>query len=425
MYARPPRYVDGLPRPDRCLVMGVVNVTPDSFSDGGQYFDTDLAVAHGRRLVAEGADLVDVGGESTRPGAVRPSLAEELDRVVPVVAALAAEGAAVSVDTMRAEVAAAAVGAGAVLVNDVSGGLADPAMYETVARLDVAYVLMHWRAHSVEMQQHTQYDDLVSDVIAELRKQLDAATAAGVRPERIVVDPGIGFSKTGEQNWEVLAATERLHELELPVLIATSRKRFLGVLLASEDGQLRPPQQRDDATVATTTLAAAAGAWCVRTHAVRAERRCRPGGPPLGGGEPAWLRRTCASATVGRSRRPTPASTPPSSPPTSTRCRRCGSTTRRRRCACTRAALPVRGTSAIELRSWALIMANTPYIQFFLTDVEVSVLGDVASVTCTENVLTAGESTASDSFGGGRRWRPTSSPAPRGAGGCGSTTRPR
>lgn len=270
MYARPPRYVDGLPRPDRCLVMGVVNVTPDSFSDGGQYFDTDLAVAHGRRLVAEGADLVDVGGESTRPGAVRPSLAEELDRVVPVVAALAAEGAVVSVDTMRAEVAAAAVEAGAVLVNDVSGGLADPAMYETVARLDAAYVLMHWRAHSVEMQQHTQYDDLVSDVVAELRKQLDAATAAGVRPERIAVDPGIGFSKTGEQNWEVLAATERLHELELPVLIATSRKRFLGVLLASEDGQLRPPQQRDDATVATTTLAAAAGAWCVRTHTVRA-----------------------------------------------------------------------------------------------------------------------------------------------------------
>jgi len=270
MYARPPRYVDGLPRPDRCLVMGVVNVTPDSFSDGGQYFDTDLAVTHGRRLVAEGADLVDVGGESTRPGAVRPSLAEELDRVVPVVASLAAEGAVVSVDTMRSEVAAAAVEAGAVLVNDVSGGLADPAMYETVARLDAAYVLMHWRAHSVEMQQHTEYDDLVSDVIAELRKQLDAATAAGVRPERIVVDPGIGFSKTGEQNWDVLAATERLHELELPVLIATSRKRFLGVLLAAEDGALRPPQQRDDATVATTTLAAAAGAWCVRTHAVRA-----------------------------------------------------------------------------------------------------------------------------------------------------------
>jgi dihydropteroate synthase len=270
MYARPPRYVDGLPRPDRCLVMGVVNVTPDSFSDGGRYFDTDLAVAHGRRLVAEGADLVDVGGESTRPGAVRPSAAEELDRVLPVVGALAADGAAVSVDTMRAEVAAAAVEAGAVLVNDVSGGLADPAMYETVAHLGAAYVLMHWRAHAVEMQQHTQYGELVDDVLAELRKQLDAAVAAGVRPERIVVDPGIGFAKTGEQNWEVLAAADRLHELELPVLIATSRKRFLGVLLASDDGQPRPPQQRDDATVATTTLAAAAGAWCVRTHTVRA-----------------------------------------------------------------------------------------------------------------------------------------------------------
>jgi dihydropteroate synthase len=250
--------------------MGVVNVTPDSFSDGGRFFDTELAVAHGRRLVAEGADLVDVGGESTRPGAVRPSLAEELDRVVPVVSSLAAEGAAVSVDTMRAEVAAAAVEAGAVLVNDVSGGRADPAMFETVARLQAAYVLMHWRAHSVEMQQHTGYGDVVTDVITELREQLDAATAAGVKPERIAVDPGIGFSKTGEQNWDVLAATERLHELEHPVLIATSRKRFLGVLLGSDDGQLRPPQQRDDATLATTTLAAAAGAWCVRTHAVGA-----------------------------------------------------------------------------------------------------------------------------------------------------------
>jgi dihydropteroate synthase len=143
-------------------------------------------------------------------------------------------------------------------------------MFETVARLQAAYVLMHWRAHSVEMQQHTDYDDVVTDVITDLRVQLDAATAAGVKPERIAVDPGIGFSKTGEQNWEVLAAIERLHELEHPVLVATSRKRFLGVLLGSDDEHLRPPQQRDDATVATTTLAAAAGAWCVRTHAVRA-----------------------------------------------------------------------------------------------------------------------------------------------------------
>ncbi len=270
MFARPPRYVDGLPRPDRCLVMGVVNVTPDSFSDGGRYFDTDLAVAHGMRLVGEGADLVDVGGESTRPGAVRPSVAEELDRVLPVVSALAAAGASVSVDTMRAEVAAAAVDAGAVLVNDVSGGRADPDMFGTVAGLGVAYVLMHWRAHSARMQQHTDYDDVVEDVIAELAEQVEAAMAAGIAPARIAVDPGIGFSKTAEQNWDVLAATGRLHELELPVLVATSRKRFLGVLLAAADGTLRPAAEREDGTTATSTLAAAAGAWCVRVHSVRA-----------------------------------------------------------------------------------------------------------------------------------------------------------
>jgi dihydropteroate synthase len=250
--------------------MGVVNVTPDSFSDGGRYLDTGLAVAHGKRLVAEGADLVDVGGESTRPGAVRPSLDEELERVVPVVRELAGGGAAVSVDTMRSEVAAAAVEAGAVLVNDVSGGRADPAMFATVARLGVAYVLMHWRAHSVHMQQHTEYVDVVDDVMAELREQIDAATAAGVPAGRIAVDPGIGFSKTAEQNWDVLAATERFHELGLPLLVATSRKRFLGVLLAGEDGTLRPPLEREDGTVATSALAAAAGAWCVRTHLVRA-----------------------------------------------------------------------------------------------------------------------------------------------------------
>lgn len=266
----PPRSVAGLPQPGRCLVMGVVNVTPDSFSDGGRYFDTELAVAHGKELVAEGADLVDVGGESTRPGAVRPTLAEELDRVVPVVSALARAGAVVSVDTMRSEVATAAVEAGAVLVNDVSGGRADPEMFGTVAGLGVAYVLMHWRAHSARMQQHTEYVDVVGDVLAELREQIDAATAAGVAAERIAVDPGIGFSKTADQNWDVLAATERLHELELPVLVATSRKRFLGVLLAGEDGALRPPLEREDGTVATSALAAAAGAWCVRAHSVRA-----------------------------------------------------------------------------------------------------------------------------------------------------------
>jgi len=252
--------------------MGVLNVTPDSFSDGGRYLEPEQALAHGRRLAAEGADLVDVGGESTRPGARRPSVEEELDRVVPVVKGLTAEDVLVSVDTMRASVAEQAVAAGAAMVNDVSGGRADPAMLSTVARLQVPYVLMHWRAHSTEMQQHTDYGehgDVVDDVMVELREQLDAAEHAGVDLDRIAVDPGIGFSKTADQNWDVLAGMERLHGLGRPVLIATSRKRFLGALLADERGELRPPDGREDATTATSALAALAGAWCVRTHTVR------------------------------------------------------------------------------------------------------------------------------------------------------------
>jgi dihydropteroate synthase len=269
MYARPPRYVDGLPRPGRALVMGVVNVTPDSFSDGGLYLDPVRALERGFALAEEGADLVDIGGESTRPGAVRPTVEEELARVVPVVKGLAAAGVAVSVDTMRATVAQAAVDAGAVLVNDVSGGRADPRMLPVVAALEVPYVLMHWRAHAAEMHRHTAYADVVLDVVAELRGQLEVAAAAGVDLARVAVDPGIGFSKTADQNWELLAGIDVLAGLGRPVLVATSRKRFLGHLLA-EDGELRPPGGRDDATTATTALAAAAGAWCVRVHDVRA-----------------------------------------------------------------------------------------------------------------------------------------------------------
>jgi dihydropteroate synthase len=262
-------YVAGLPDPGRCLVMGVVNVTPDSFSDGGQFLDPHRAIEHGRRLVADGADLVDVGGESTRPGAVRPSPEEELARVLPVVTALAADGVLVSVDTMRASVAEAAVRAGAVLVNDVSGGRADPAMLPTVAALGAPYVLMHWRSHSVTMDEHTTYDDVVADVVDELRLQLELAEGAGIAPDRIAIDPGIGFAKTGDQNWELLGGLDQLAALGRPLLVATSRKRFLGRLLADGD-TLRPPAERDDATTATVALAADRGAWCVRVHAVRA-----------------------------------------------------------------------------------------------------------------------------------------------------------
>ena len=269
MHPFPLRYVDGLPRPPRSLVMGVLNVTPDSFSDGGRYLDPARALEHGRRLVADGADLVDIGGESTRPGARRPSEDEELQRVLPVIEGLAGDGVLVSVDTMRARVAEAALGAGAVLVNDVSGGRADQEMLPMVARLRAPYVLMHWRAHAEEMSRHTSYVDVVEDVAAELAEQLEVARRAGVEPGRIAVDPGIGFSKTADQNWAVLAGMARLHDLGHPVLVATSRKRFLGTLLADERGEPRPPGERDDATTATTALAAVAGAWCVRSHAVR------------------------------------------------------------------------------------------------------------------------------------------------------------
>ncbi|GAB3666445.1 dihydropteroate synthase [Actinocorallia lasiicapitis] len=258
--------VPGLPNPGRCLVMGVVNVTPDSFSDGGEWFDPEQAVKHGLELFHDGADLVDVGGESTRPGAQRVSLDEELRRVVPVITALTAEGVPVSVDTMRAEVAEAAVAAGARLVNDVSGGLADPDMPQVVARAKVPYVVMHWRGHSHDMQTRAVYTDVVAEVREELNRRVEAVIAQGVPPEMIVLDPGLGFAKQGEHNWELLA---HLSEYAYPVLVGASRKRFLGKLLADEDGTPRPFAQSDDATLAVTALAAAAGAWCVRVHTVR------------------------------------------------------------------------------------------------------------------------------------------------------------
>ncbi len=248
--------------------MGIVNVTPDSFSDGGAWLAPDAAVAHGMAMHRQGADLVDVGGESTRPGAERPSPGEELARVLPVIEALVASDVAVTVDTMRPEVARHAVEAGAVAVNDVSGGLADESMLATVARLGVPFIAMHWRGHSTDMQARASYADVVEDVVAELARRVQAATSAGIPADQLVLDPGLGFAKTADHNWSLLAGLETLLALGRPLLIGASRKAFLGALLADPDGEPRPAAARDDATAALSTLAAVNGAWCVRVHDV-------------------------------------------------------------------------------------------------------------------------------------------------------------
>jgi dihydropteroate synthase len=276
--------------------MGVVNVTPDSFSDGGRFHGVDDAVSHGMSLIAQGADLLDIGGESTRPGATRPLVAEELARVVPVLTALAHGGALLSVDTMRAEVAEAALAAGATVVNDVSGGLADPDILRVVAEHDAAYVAMHWRGHADTMQQRASYADVVGEVCAELRQRVEDAVAAGVSPDRIAVDPGIGFAKTAGHNWQLLAHLDDLDDLGFPILVGSSRKSFLGALLADPDGHPRPVLDREDANVALTTVAALLGVWAVRVHQARAsadalkvvsrwqeEVRRRPSGLQFGG----------------------------------------------------------------------------------------------------------------------------------------------
>jgi dihydropteroate synthase len=246
--------------------MGVLNVTPDSFSDGGCFADAAEAIAHGLAMHAAGTDYVDVGGESTRPGADRVDVDEECRRVLPVIRELAAAGVRISVDTTRAEVADAALTAGAVMVNDVSGGLADEDMARLVAEAAVPWVLMHWRGHSREMYAAARYGDVVTEVRAELTARVEDVVAAGVDPTQLVLDPGLGFAKNAEHNWALLAGLDRIVDLGLPVLVGASRKTFLGRLLAADDGTPRPAELRDAATLATTVLAAEAGAWGVRVH---------------------------------------------------------------------------------------------------------------------------------------------------------------
>lgn len=265
---RPRPLPDQLTRLDRTLVMGVVNVTPDSFSDGGRWFKPGAAVAHGVTLMGQGADILDVGGESTRPGSRRVPVDEELVRVLPVVEDLVRRGAVVSVDTTRAVVAREAVAAGAQIINDVSGGLADPEMHTTVARTGAVYVAMHWRGHADVMDANDSYDDVVADVRRELAERVAELRAAGVHDEQIVLDPGLGFAKAGSSNWPLLGRLPELVADGFPVLVGASRKRFLGHLLAGPDGEPAPPLARDGATAAVSALAAQARAWCVRVHEV-------------------------------------------------------------------------------------------------------------------------------------------------------------
>ena len=251
---------------DRPVVLGILNATPDSFSDGGRFSDADLAIERGLELVENGADLVDVGGESTRPGAERVSVDEEQERVLPIIRGLVSAGVAVSVDTMNSATALAASDAGAVLINDVSGGLADPEMYRIIARTGVHYVAMHWRGHSDAMQQNAVYTDVVADVRSELQHRLAELIVWGVDPERVILDPGVGFAKDADQNWAVLGHLPEFASLGFPVLVGASRKGFLKPFAAEG----APAEDRDPATAILSALAAQAGAWGVRVHNVPA-----------------------------------------------------------------------------------------------------------------------------------------------------------
>ena len=242
------------------LIMGILNVTPDSFADGGRHNEFGAAVARGLEMIAEGVDIIDIGGESTRPGADRVSEEEEIARTIPVITELARHGARISIDTMRASTAKAAIKAGATIVNDVSGGLADPRMLNTVAELDVPYIAMHWRGQSKDMNSKAIYTDVVAEVISELGERIEAALEAGIKTDNLIIDPGLGFAKDGEHNWAIIDAMNRFVELGYPVLVGGSRKRFLG-------GQT--PDEREQATIDLTKRLATSGIWAVRVHSVK------------------------------------------------------------------------------------------------------------------------------------------------------------
>jgi len=242
------------------LVMGILNVTPDSFADGGRHNDFEDAVARGLEMIAEGVDIIDIGGESTRPGAERVSEEEEIARTIPVITELAKHGATISIDTMRASTAEAAVKAGASIINDVSGGLADVEMLQTAARLNVPFIAMHWRGQSKDMNSKAIYGDVVNDVIAELNERIDAALDAGIHKDKLIIDPGIGFAKDADHNWAIIDAIDRFVSMGYPVLVGASRKRFLG-------GD--SPDEREQATIDLTKRLGTTGVWAVRVHSVK------------------------------------------------------------------------------------------------------------------------------------------------------------
>ena len=389
--------VEGLPEWDRCAVMGVVNVTPDSFSDGGRWFDTSTAVKHGLDLVAEGADLVDVGGESTRPGASRVDEDEELRRVIPVVRGLAAEGVTVSVDTMRARVAEQAIAAGAVLVNDVSGGLADPAMIPAVAATGAPFVVMHWRGFSQDMNSRAVYDDVVAEVVAELRVRTEAVVEGGIAPERLVDRPRPRLRQAGRTRPRAASPTS-------PNCTRSAAPSWSPPPASGSSAAYWPVTRAPRRPPASATRPPPPSPPSPRTRAPGryASTRCGRPPTPCAWRAPSRERGERAHRRARRSSAPTPRSTRRWSGATSRSCptlwlsaTEAGDTG----ISCVHPGWPVLSGRGEVLRSYALIMANTEYIQFFLTDVKVVILGDTALVTCTENILSGGPAEESGELG--------------------------